>query len=111
MKAELSAFLALRPLGSLPRLAIRTTEQLTGFFIADDLKNLRVIAQGPPRFHGEVRKKTTRREDKALFDDSDWTAMLCNDEKEFNIVIYLVATENNYSNKRKTVILRNIRLT
>jgi hypothetical protein len=83
MKAELSAFLALRPLGSLRRLAIRKTEQLTAFFIGNDWKSLRVIAQGPPRFHGKVRKNTTRREDLALFDVSDLTATLVNDEKEF----------------------------
>ena len=83
MKAELSAFLASSPLGSLPRLAIRTTEQLTSFYIADNWKSIRVIAQGPPRFHGEARKNTTRLGDVALFDAIDWTAMLCNDEKEF----------------------------
>jgi hypothetical protein len=86
MEAELSAFLGSNPLGSLPRLAIRTTEQLTGFFITDALKSLRVTAQGPPRFHGEVRKNTTRRGDVALFDASDWTATLVNGGKEIEHV-------------------------
>jgi hypothetical protein len=82
MKAELSAFLASSPIGSLPKLAIRTTEKLTGFFIADDWKSIRVIAQGPPRFHGAIRKNTTRRGNAPLFDVTDWTAMLVNDGKE-----------------------------
>jgi hypothetical protein len=82
MKAELPAFLASRPIGSLPKLAIRTTEELTGFFIADDWKSIRVIAQGPPRFHGAIRKNTTRRGNAPLFDVTDWTAMLVNDGKE-----------------------------
>jgi hypothetical protein len=86
MKAELSAFLASSPIGSLPRLAIRTTEQLTSFYIADDWKSLRVIAQGPPRFHGEARKNTTRLGDVALFDASDWTATLVNGGKEIENV-------------------------
>ena len=86
MKAELSAFLGSNPLGSLPRLAIRTTDQLTGFFIADDLKSLRIIAQKPPRFHGEVRNNITRRGDLALFDASDWTATLVNGGKEIEHV-------------------------
>jgi hypothetical protein len=82
MKAKLSAFFASSLPGSLPRLAMRATEQLTAFFIVNDLKILRVIAQGPPRFHGEVRKNTTRRGDVALFDFSDWTAMLVNGGKK-----------------------------
>jgi hypothetical protein len=70
----------------MPRLAMRATEQLTAFFIVNDLKSLRVIAQGPPRFHGEIRKNTTRREDLALFDVSDWTATHVNGCKEIEHV-------------------------
>jgi len=86
MKTKLSALFASSPPGSLPRLAMRATEQLTAFFIVNDLKSLRVIAQGPPRFHGEVRKNTTRREDLALFDVSDWTATHVNGGKEIEHV-------------------------
>jgi hypothetical protein len=82
MKTKLSAFFASSPPGSLPRLAMRATEQLTAFFIVNDLKSLRVIAQGPPRFHGAIRKNTTRRGNAPLFDVTDWTAMLVNDGKE-----------------------------
>jgi hypothetical protein len=86
MKAELPAFLASSPLGSLPKLAILTTEELTGFFIADDWKSLRVIAQGLPRFYGGIRKNTTRRGNVALFDVSDWTATHVNGGKEIEHV-------------------------
>ena len=65
---------------------MRATEHLTAFFVANDLKSLRVIAQGPPRFQGEVRKSTTRREELALFDMSDWTATLVNGGKEIEHV-------------------------
>jgi hypothetical protein len=65
---------------------MRATKQLTAFFIANDWKSLRGIAQGPPRFHGEARKNTTRLGDVALFDAIDWTATIVNGGKEFEYV-------------------------
>lgn len=73
---------------------MRATEQITGFFIADDWKSLRGIAQGAPHFHSEARKNTTHRGDVALFDVSDWTAMLCNDEKKFEHIDIFSSNRN-----------------